>query len=219
MKREDVKSDWCGERPVTFHVSRFTHASAHGTVRLKGSPGLPPAFTLLEMLLVLALGAVLATAAAVSLASSRRAASAKDVAGQVAHFDRLTREQARRSGRPARLMFDLDRGDLRRTTDDAEDRHDPRAGASALHLVGDARVAKVVRARESATAGQVSVPCSPRGQTPSYAVLLVGPGGQRQWVVVAGLTGQVSTVTDEREVEDIFRTLAGDATEAEGEPR
>ena len=53
---------------------------------------------------------------------------------------------------------------------------DPRAGMSTLHLVGDARIAKVVRARESATAGQVSVPCSPRGQTPSYAVLLVGPG-------------------------------------------
>jgi prepilin-type N-terminal cleavage/methylation domain-containing protein len=175
----------------------------------------PAGFTLLEMLLVLALGAVLATAAAVSLASSRRAASARDVAGQVGHFDRLAREWAKRSGRPARLTFDLDRGDLRRTTDDAADRNDPRAGSSALHLVGDAHIAKVVRARESATAGQVSVPCSPRGQTPSYAVLLAGPGGQRQWLVVAGLTGQVSTVTDEREVEDIFRTLAGEAADAD----
>jgi type II secretion system protein H len=168
-------------------------------------------FTLLEMLLVLALGAVLATVAAVSLASSRRAASAKNIAGQVAHFDRLARETARRSGRPVRLTFDLDRGDLRRTLGDRDDRSDPRAGTSALHLVGGARIAKIVRARESSTAGQVSVPCSARGQTPSYAVLLVGPGAERQWLVVAGLTGRVSTATDEREVQDIFRTLAGEA--------
>jgi prepilin-type N-terminal cleavage/methylation domain-containing protein len=181
---------------------------------VRGS-GILRAFTLLEMLLVLALGAVLATVAAVSLASSRRAASAKDIAGQVAHFDRLTRDSARRSGRPARLTFDLDRGDLRRTLDDAGDRSDPRAGMSTLHLVGDARIAKVVRARESATAGQVSVPCSPRGQTPSYAVLLVGPGAERQWLVVSGLTGRVSTATDEREVQDIFRTLAGEAQDSD----
>jgi hypothetical protein len=50
-------------------------------------------------------------------------------------------------------------------------------------------------------------------------MLLVGPGEQRQWLVVAGLTGQVSTVTDEREVLDIFRTLAGDAADDEAARR
>ena len=134
------------------------------------------------MLLVLALGAVLATAAAVSLASSRRAASARDIAGQVGHFDRLTRDGP--AVGPAGAA-DVRPRPRRAAADDGEcgEPDDPRAGSSRLHLVGDARIAKVVRARESATAGQVSVPCSPRGQTPSYAVLLVGPGrsGSGSW--------------------------------------
>ena len=60
----------------------------------------------------------------------------------------------------------------------------------------------------------MSIPCSARGQTPTYAVLLTGPKGEKQWLVTAGLTGKVTKADDDREVEELFRTLAGDVPDA-----
>jgi type II secretory pathway pseudopilin PulG len=155
---------------------------------------------------------MLATVAVVSLAGTVRAARAQDAAEQVAFYDRATREWARRFGRTVRLSFDLDRGTVSRAAagDDAGDR------PAALHLASGFRIERVVWPGGSATAGQASVAVSSRGQTPSYAVLLRGngskAGAERHWLVVAGLTGRTTAVNDDREVEDLFRTLAGEAT-------
>ena len=198
-----------GASPGGMLVRPFGH-SEFG-IRISG---LPPGFTLIEMVLVIALTAILATAVTLSLTGPRRAAQARDVAEGVAHYDRLAREWSRRFGRPTRLTFHLNRGMVSRAVADGE-----AAGAeedsavdrpAALQLAGGYRIDRVVLAGRSASAGEVSVPCSTGGQTPSYAVLLAGPGGQRQWLVVAGLSGNVLTVNDEREVEDIFAALSGE---------
>ena len=60
----------------------------------------------------------------------------------------------------------------------------------------------------------MSLPFSARGQTPSYAVLLAGPAGER-WVAVAGLTGQAMVLSDERDVQDIL-SAASDADDLGG---
>ena len=167
-----------------------------------------PAFTLLEMLATLALLAVLATVVTVSFAGPRRAARAQDAADELLHYDRLAREWCRRFG-PGRIVFDLDRGTVRRamTGRPAGDESQP----AALRLPGGFRIARFVSPRQTQEAGEVVIPCSPRGQTPSYAALLAGPGGQQQWLVVAGLSGNAVTVNDARDVEAIFQSLsAGD---------
>ena len=166
-----------------------------------------PAFTLLEMLVTLALLAVLATVVTVSLAGPGRAARAQDAADELLHYDRLAREWCRRFGRPVQMVFDLDRGTVRRATAGA-----PAGEASQpspLHLPDGFRIARFVSTGQTREAGEVVIPCSARGQTPSYAALLAGPGGQQQWFVVAGLSGSAVTVNDARDVEAIFQSLSG----------
>ena len=169
------------------------------------------AFTLVEILVVIALAAVLATMAVVSLAGSFRTARAEDVAGQVANYDRLTREWVRRFGRPARLTFDLDRGTVHRSfAEEAEptggDRDGPAAPAPARRVPH--RAARI--RQRVGDGGRNFDPLFGPGQTPTYAVLLAGPKGERQWLVTAGLTGKVTRADDDREVQDLFRTLPSD---------
>jgi prepilin-type N-terminal cleavage/methylation domain-containing protein len=165
-----------------------------------------PAFTLLEMIATLALLAVLATVVTVSLAGPRRAARAQDAADEILNYDRSAREWCRRFGRPGGVTFDLDRGTVRRVT---ADERDGSPQPAALHLPGGFRIARLVSAGQSLEAGEVTLPCSPRGQTPSYAVLLAGPERGQQWIVVAGLSGKAVTAGDAREVEAIFESLSG----------
>ena len=59
--------------------------------------------------------------------------------------------------------------------------------------------------------GEVRVPVSPRGQTPSYAVLLVERKQKPHWLVFAGLTGQMTEARDATEAEQLFAALGGGA--------
>ena len=191
------------------HVSRFTF---HACLLVSRPPSrFTPAFTLLEMLVTLALMALLATVVTISLAGPWRAARAQDAADELLHYDRGTREWCRRFAIQGAIVFDLDRATVRRAAEPREGGSGPGAQPAKLHLPGAFRIARVVSRGRSHAAGEAVLQCSARGQTPSYAVLLSGPGGQQQWVVVAGLTGKAMTAGDEREVEAIFDALSGDS--------
>ena len=174
-------------------VDRVT-ISRHSAAR---RPAVGRAFTLLEMLAVLALAAVLTSAAALSLRGVARGARLEDVAGQFVGFDRTARDAARRFGRPLELRFDLGRGTVRRAGGGQ--------GAMPLRLPEGFRVAGLVLPGGAASAGgEVRVPVSARGQTPSYAARLAGANGEELWVVAAGLTGRTMVVRDADDVRDIF---------------
>ena len=165
------------------------------------------AFTLIEMLVVLALGAVMATIVVVGLGGSYRAARLEDVAGRVANYDRLTREYARRFGRAEQLVFDLGAGTIGRGPADDGETSDPRENG-VLHLPAGMIVRVVTAAEGAVSGGRAAVNCSTDGQTPTYAVCLKGVKGDEYWMLTVGLTGQTLRMKDEREVQDIFRLLA-----------
>jgi hypothetical protein len=80
-----------------------------------------------------------------------------------------------------------------------------------MQLPGGVHLGRVVTANGAVATGQVSVALSRDGQTPSYAVCLTGAKGAEYWVVTAGLTGKTVRVRDEREAQDVFRAIAGEA--------
>jgi type II secretion system protein H len=166
-------------------------------------------FTLIEMLVVIALAALMATVVIVSLAGSYRAARTEDVAGQIAMYDRLAREHARRFGLAGRLVFDLGRGTVTRAAVEGGDA--PVLQRAALHLPSAVRLSRVVTAGGAASGGEVSIACSRSGQTPSYAICLTGAKDEEYWVITAGLTGKTLRARDEREARDIFAAIAGNA--------
>ena len=163
-------------------------------------------FTLIEMLVVLALSAILAGVVTVSLAGTFHAARAQDVAGRIETYDRLAREYFRGFGRTGQLVFDLGRGTVTRVSSEASAGTDPTTGG-ALHLPSGFHLAEVTTASRTSTSGEASVACSADGQTPSYAVELADDRGSHYWMVVAGLTGRVAQARDDQEVQDIFATI------------
>ncbi|MDB5296724.1 MAG: hypothetical protein JWO31_2707 [Phycisphaerales bacterium] len=181
------------------------------------------AFTLIEMVAVLALAALLATAATVSLKGTRRDAAVDDAAGRWRAYDAAARDLARQSGRPVTLRIRAggggtgDAGPVARRLD-ADGRADLGPPVDLPGGPDGVRVDRVLTPPVGAdpgagvsagSGGAVDVPVSARGFGPSYAVRLAGPGGRTRWLLVAGLTGEVRTVPDEQYVRNTFRLLAG----------
>jgi hypothetical protein len=69
------------------------------------------------------------------------------------------------------------------------------------------RIEAVRTARGREESGEVTLPVSGLAVSPTYAVKLVGPEGQR-WVVASGLSGEVRTLTDDAQVEAIFAAVS-----------
>jgi type II secretion system protein H len=175
----------------------------------------PRAFTLIETLAVLALLALITAAVAVSLAGAKRSADLEGVADRFIAYDRVTRDVARRFGRPTSLRFELNQGTVSRRDD-----LDAGAARTTPLAIGGARVAKLIVRGESIGYGEAAVPFSDGGRSPSYAVLLSNKAGQR-WVAFAGLTGQAFVLGDERQVQDILsgNSAAAATTDARADAR
>jgi prepilin-type N-terminal cleavage/methylation domain-containing protein len=151
------------------------------------------AFTLIELSIVILLLGVAAAAVTLRMQGPMRRAQAGDAAAALADYDRTTRVAARQQDRPLQLAMKLGEGKAWRKNAAGDDLPMP-----PLTLGPYARVQCVVIGQQVYRAGDAVLPCSRRGCTPSYAVELAG-GEASQWFVVAGLTGQMVQVNDEKE--------------------
>ncbi len=176
-------------------------------------------FTLIEVLVVVVVMGLLAGAAVLTLSRSARAATVADGVRRLAPLDELTRAAARRSGRRMAVVLSVgERTDgvpAARETDEAS-----RETGTFTRLPPDVRIEEVWlwphgdRGAAGRTYpdrhsdGEVTIHCSPDGWTPTYAVRLVDERAHAErWLVVAGLTGQVTEANDQRQVATIFDTL------------
>jgi len=167
------------------------------------------AFTVIELMVVLLVVSIVTGAVTLSLGSARWRAEMDDVVGEVAQFDLLARQCALRHGQSRQLVFDLDADRLARVSLDAQEE----AAIVAYALPRGFRLAELVLADGGIATGQATVRCSNRGYTPSYALCLEGPTG-RQWVLFAGLTGQMIQADEER-IREIVALLSGQGPHAD----
>lgn len=91
---------------------------------------------------------------------------------------------------------------MRRTSEDGREEL-----GEGLDLAPGRRMAEVRLAERPLRSGRVGVSVSARGLGPTYAVALEGPGAERRWILVAGLTGQVVEAAGEKEVDDAFAAI------------
>ncbi len=162
-----------------------------------------PAFTLIEVTAVLVLTAVLAGVAAVSLAGPRHRAVAADAVDQVAFADGQVRRAALAGDRPMSIVLDLSAGRLSRA---AEDGSDP---VTLADLPAGVRIDRVLLGADVLDVGVARATVSAEGRSRSYAVGLATPAGPR-WLVVAGLTGQVTPVADEAAADAVLGETHGE---------
>jgi prepilin-type N-terminal cleavage/methylation domain-containing protein len=151
------------------------------------------AFTLIELMVAIAILALLTAAAVLSFARPLREAQFRDAIEMIRSVDTDARTDARHFDRRVKLVFDLDRGMV--------ERRDP----------ADAVISRVIlpfRIDEIRIAGErnfrdAAISISPLGLSRTYALRIV-THEHAQWLVFAGLSGQMTDLNDERELSNIF---------------
>ena len=147
------------------------------------------AFTLVEFVAVLALMAALSGVAAVSLAAFARAHATGDAVDRLRAADAAARHRAETSGRSITLRIDMAAGRLAL--------RDGRDVTTLATLPGGVSIGETATPAGREAYGRVDLPfAGGTGFSPTYALRLDG-GGDRRWLVVAGLTGQTKEVADE----------------------
>ncbi len=151
-----------------------------------------PGFTLIEMMLAVLLLALLSSAAALTFSGQLKEAQTRDSLEQLRSFDETTRLFARRYGHAEKIVFDLTANTLSRR--DGPDGAAVRAQVSwpTGFWVDEIRVGSAGAVRSGST-----IDVSASGISPSYAIRLRGPELD-QWVLFAGLTGDMTKVPDEQ---------------------
>ena len=160
------------------------------------------AFTLIEVTLVVLLVGLLAGAAAMSFARPLRAARVREAVAEISAFDAAARRLARRSGREVEMMIDVYEQRLTRSEQDREPSH--------LSLPSGLRIEQVRSSGSASHESQVAIRVTPHGWSRSYAVRIVGAELDR-WLLVAGMTGQITVIEDESKVDDILSRAAATA--------
>lgn len=157
------------------------------------------AFTLIELMAALAILAILSIAAAFAFSAPLARARTTDAISSLKSFDTNTRQYAVRFDRQVDLIIDLDNNQLRRNP-----------SAHTLSFSSSIRILEVRLPARRHTSGQVNIPCTPAGLTPTYALHLTGPQTNR-WILVAGLTGQITETHDEQSLNNLLATLSPQA--------
>jgi prepilin-type N-terminal cleavage/methylation domain-containing protein len=160
-------------------------------------------FTLIEIMVAVVILGLLTGAVVLTFAAPVNRARMVEAVEELSYLDASTRQWARQSGRAAELRIGLDDGVLERR----EGRAGYRQTMFRATIPAPLRIAAVRTADASREdSGEVVLPVSWTGASPSYAVKIAGPEGAR-WVLVAGLSGEVRTLSDDAQVDSIFAAI------------
>lgn len=183
-------------------------------------------FTLLEVMAVVVLLGIIASATAWSLAQDAARAQSVGLAQRLEAFDRMSRLLAIRHDAPVRMMIDLDGRRLSRQMGQedqwVESGHDLRWGSklrvTRVLLASGWREADAGVLAIRVDRGLVQVPVSRAGRSVSYALEISVPGGDDQdppprWLVICGLSGQMVWMNDEGEIEQLLQSVAAHGLE------
>jgi prepilin-type N-terminal cleavage/methylation domain-containing protein len=159
--------------------------------------------TLLELLVVVALLGLVTGTVTVRLGGTLSPAALGQAISQWQFADEQLRVRARRSGRPVTLHLEIGSHRLECAFDS-----DPDAGRVVRSLGRGVRLTKYVSAMQEVTYGPLSIHYDERGASEMFAVEFTGGQSARRWMLVAGLTGQVTEVTDESAAKEILESVS-----------
>lgn len=187
-----------------FRIEPRSSSPRGKDARLAASVRLRRAFTLLELLIVLALIALISATVMLRLMGPHQAAVARQAVEQWTTLDRQVRHQSNRFRRPAALTFRLQESSINRRTLGS------RRDDAVVELAGGVRIDRFlgVTSGDVRRRREVAIRFNSRGQTNTYAVRLAGPGQLESWLLVLGLTGEVHLGLSEDEVHEALRLSA-----------
>lgn len=177
------------------------------------------AFTLIELMAVVALLGLLAGATAWSMTGELRRATVEDAIGELRYLDQTARLTGRRFGTAYTLTYDLDAQRVRRIIAPGTP-GEQFAGAYGLpagvavdrlivaDLVEGRRAGELGTRRRTIDAGEATIAFGSDARGMSYAVRVRDETGSR-WLVFSGLSGQMTRIADDQAVDNLFASLGG----------
>lgn len=160
-------------------------------------------FTLVELLVVLLILVLLAVSASVVVRTPLDEARVAGAIEQWELLDRQLRDHARRYGRGSVLRVDVNQGLLTPEWDTRDEVH-----GQPYSLPASVTIRSIRTEEREARYGEMTISFSSSGQSPTYALELVTSGRELR-LAFAGVTGQVTRLERQGDVEDLFRVLSG----------
>jgi type II secretory pathway pseudopilin PulG len=149
----------------------------------------------IELVACIAIMAILAAAAALTLRGHRGEANMPTAMRIIRFADEQARQRALRSDAPVELCIDF-------THPDTILLHSGPT-SSEFHLPDGFRIARARIGAGSRDTGEFSVCPSPRGWARAYA-LQITDGARTQWIAFTGLIGEPQTIDDDQTLEQIL---------------
>ncbi len=171
-----------------------------------------PAFSMVELIVVLVLLGLMAATITLRLHSPLYLARINDFKESMAAYDRLTRRICLEQDRPVRLWVDLSEGRIERRSADGGNEL-----GTALQLPHGLKLIALRVGRDEIVAGRYVIPFSRRGLCTTYGLCIEAREGDRHWLVISGLTGQTLEPEEDLDVREMF--LADPATPGGFNPR
>jgi len=157
--------------------------------------------TLMELLVVVTLMGFVAATVTVQLSGRLSQAALGQAVSQWEFTDAQLRLRARQKGRPVTLHLELGSNRLECALDPDDD-----AARTVRTLGRGVKLMKFRSATREVTYGPLAIEFTDRGSSETYVVELEGRQGKR-WILVAGITGQTSELSNEQEVEELLGRL------------
>ncbi|WP_339911638.1 prepilin-type N-terminal cleavage/methylation domain-containing protein [Symmachiella dynata] len=166
-------------------------------------------FTLVELLVVIVVIGLLASLAMTRLGGVTNRARLQAEVARISALDSALRTQAARRAEPATLRLDLETGLIERLSGS-----DERMSRS-VELGRTVQISRVLTAMRETNGGRITVDYSRQGSSETFAIELTSTGGEVTWLMFAGLTGQVTQMEEQRDVERIFQALRAAGVDAD----
>ena len=143
--------------------------------------------------------ALLASAVAMSFSRPLQSARAREAISQVHFADAAARQAARQFSTPVKLILDPSSNSITR--------YEGEHLRTSMTLPPAIRMQEIIVGRHATWEDRAEVSFSSSGLSRSYAIHLTGPAFD-QWVLFAGLSGQMTWVSDEKTLRSMLDIAA-----------
>lgn len=157
-------------------------------------------FTLIELLIVITIVGLLASITIVRTSVVARKARLRQAIDRFTMSDGLLRSHASKHSIGGELKIEVG-------TPNVQSKYGSSSDHSNVDL-GNVSILRIKTVRRELTNATYTIKYSPKGTSETYAVAFKGLEAKPVWIVFSGETGQSKRFEEERDVEQLFKSLA-----------
>ena len=167
------------------------------------------AFTLVEIIVALVIISLTATIVTINTGGPLNDANWSDAISRIERADQFVRTYTENTAQPININIDLSENRIFFT-----DVGDQKKVGRIIKFPSGIRIAKLLVKGQALTGGVMPIRCSKASLTPTYAILVLGPNGRQVWLLIAGLSGQITEFENEEQIEKVWNQaiLRGNAS-------